>query len=93
MSVKLIKRDKVWVTEFLGKERHFIIESDLVTWRSLGVHPSGAVEFQIDLGGTLENVRSINTGEEIDELEIPRGHSIAGMIKATKPYVHGGTHV
>lgn len=93
MSVKLIKRDNVWVTEFLGKERHFIIDTDLVTWRSLGVHPSGAVEFQIDLDGTLENVRSIFTGEDIMELDIPSNHSVAGMIKATKPYVHGGTHV
>ncbi|WDS62080.1 hypothetical protein [Pseudomonas phage D6] len=87
MGVKLIKRDNVWLTEFLGKERHFIIETDLVTWRSMGIHPSGAVEFQVDLDGTLNSVRSIYTGEEISELDIPKMHSVAGMIKATKPYM------
>jgi len=87
MDVKLIKQDNVWVTEFLGKLRHFIIETDLVSWRSLGIHPSGAVEFNVDPDGSLTSVRSIYTGEEISELDIPKRHSVAGMIKATKPFV------
>jgi hypothetical protein len=87
VGVKLIKCGNVWVTEFLGKLRHFIIDSDLVSWRSLGVHPSGAVEFNIGLDGTLESVRSLATGEDLLELEIPKGHSVANTIKATKAYV------
>lgn len=93
MYVKLIKRDNVWVTEFLGKERHFIIDNDLSTWRSLGIHPGGAIEFKIDPRGNLETVRCIFTGEDITELDIPNMHSVAGMIKATKSYVNGGSHV
>ncbi|QBJ02889.1 hypothetical protein MZD04_gp363 [Pseudomonas phage Psa21] len=92
MSVKLIKRGNAWVTEFLGKERHFIVDSDLVTWRSLGVLTGAAVEFSIDLGGSLEHVRNLLTGEELSELEIPSGHTVARMIKATKLYVNGDSH-
>lgn len=87
MNVKLIKRGTVWVTEFMGKERYFIMDSDLVTWRSMGIHPAGTIEFEVGLDGALETVRALETGEEITELDIPKLHSVAGMIRPTKAYV------
>lgn len=86
MGVKLIKQGDTWVTEFLGKLRHFLIDSDLVTWRSMGIIPGAAIEFNIDLDGTLLTAKDMSTGLEINELEIPKRHALADTIKATKLY-------
>lgn len=87
MGVKLIKQGDVWVTEFLGKLRHFQIHSDLVSWRSMGIIPGAAVEFFTDLDGALLNVVDLKTGEQLTELDIPKMHSVADTIKPTKLFI------
>lgn len=87
MGVKLMQVGNVWVTEFLGKARHFIMDSSLVTWRSLGILPGAALEFSTDLDGSLLSVRNVATNQLLSELEIPKQHSVAGTIKPTKLFV------
>lgn len=86
MGIQLTKRGNEWTTTFLGKERHVLIESDLVSWRSLGILPNSAVQFDVDLSGNIENIVVVATGEELQQLEIPNRHTVAGMIRPTKPY-------
>jgi hypothetical protein len=87
MSVKLIKRGTTWVTEFMGKERHFILENDLVNWRSMGILPTSAIEFDCELDGTLLTATEIRTGNALEELDIPSNHVVAKMVIPTKPFV------
>uniref|UniRef100_A0AB39CCJ9 Uncharacterized protein n=1 Tax=Pseudomonas phage RVTF4 TaxID=3236931 RepID=A0AB39CCJ9_9VIRU len=91
MGVKLTKRGNEWTVEFLGKERHVKLESELVTWRSLGILPHSAIEFNLDLDGAIESIVELSTQTELTELDIPKNHSVAGMVRPTKPYT-GGTH-
>lgn len=86
MDVTLTKRDNVWTTEFLGKERHVLIESDLVSWRSLGILSDSAIEFELDLDGTIIKITKVASGEELETLVIPKRHTVAGMVRPTKPY-------
>ena len=87
MGVKLMQGGGIWLTEFLGKFRHFIMESDLVSWRSMGILPGAALEFTTDLDGALLSVRNIATDEFLDALEIPKMHSVAETVRPTKLFV------
>ncbi len=87
MGVKLMQVGGIWLTEFLGKFRHFIMESDLISWRSMGILPGAALEFTTDLDGALLSVRNIATDEFLDALEIPKMHSVAATVRPTKLFV------
>lgn len=87
MNVQLTKRGNVWTTTFLGKERHVLIESDLVTWRSLGILPDTAIEFNVGLDGGIESIIALAKGQELEELEIPKNHVVAGMVRPTKLFL------
>lgn len=87
MHVKLTKRGSTWVTEFMGKERHFVMDNDLVTWRSLGILPSSAVLFETHLDGSLISATEVVTGNELESLEVPAQHVVAKMIRPTKAYI------
>jgi len=91
MGVKLTKRGKEWTVEFLGKERHVKLESELVSWRSLGILSHSAVEFRLDLDGAIESIIELSSSKELEELDIPKNHSVAGMVRPTKLYL-GGSH-
>lgn len=86
MNIQLTKRGNQWTTMFMGKERHVILESELVNWRSLGIIPTDAVEFEVDLDGTIIKISTVHDGAELTELEIPKNHSVAKMVRPTKPY-------
>lgn len=82
--IKLIKREKVWVTELMGTERNFQFDLDEnSTWRSLGLHPEGAVQFECDLRGNLEKLVLCKTGQELDYLEIPKNNQVAMLVQVT----------
>lgn len=87
MNVKLQQVGGCWLTEFFGKLRHFIMESDLVSWRSMGILPGAALEFTTDLNGALLSVRNLATGELLDALEIPKMHSVAATVRPTRLFV------
>jgi hypothetical protein len=86
-TVKLIKRDKVWVTELLGRERNFRLEHDGdYRWRSLGVIPGTAVEFECDSCGNLIDVVNLSTGQSVDGvIELSNVHPVAMMMSVTTP--------
>lgn len=85
--VKLIKRERTWVTELLGAERNFQFDLDEnSTWRSLGIHPEGAVQFECDMRGNLEKLVLCKTGEELDYLEIPKNNQLSMLITVTTRY-------
>lgn len=86
MSVKLIKQNDAWTIDFLGKLRHFIMLTDLTTWRSLGILPNRVVEFDVT-GNTLNSIKDFTNNIELTELELPDTHAVAQMITATKPYI------
>lgn len=81
---KLIKRHSTWVIEFLGTERNFQFDlDDNSTWRSLGIHPEGAVQFECDMRGNLEKLVLCKSGVELEYLEIPKNNPLNRLITVT----------
>lgn len=87
-ELKLQKVGENWVVEFMGKLRHVNFNIDeSITWRTLGIHEKGAVCFSCDLGGNIESIKLVTTGEELTELVIPKGHQLGMNINITKAFI------
>lgn len=87
MGVKLTKRGDTWTTEFLGKERHFIMDNDTLTWRSMGISPTSAYLFETTPSGELLTVTDVRSGDYVEALDIPQQHVVAKMVRPTKLYL------
>lgn len=86
--VKLIQQpDGVWTTDVNGLDYEVVLdESKLVVWRTLGLHPHGAVEVSQTSKGQIEAFTLVNTGEQLKEIEFPKQHTLYKVMNVRHPY-------
>lgn len=86
--VKLIKQpDGVWTSDVSGVARHVVLdEAPLIVWRTLGLHPGGAVEVTQTAKGDIEKFTLLATGELLTELEFSKQHSLYQAMNLRQQY-------
>lgn len=86
--VKLTRQDDgSWTTNVDGVDRVVVLdESQLIVWRTLGLHPGGAVEVHQNSRGVIEKFVLLETGEELKELEFTRQHTLYRAMNVRVPY-------
>lgn len=86
--VKLVKQpDGVWTTSHEGLDYEVMLdESKVIVWRTLGLHPGGAVEVTQSVKGHIEAFTLLMTGEKLTELEFTKQHTLYKVMNVRHPY-------
>ncbi|AAL83166.1 hypothetical protein fnug_310 [Pseudomonas phage fnug] len=86
------QKDATWTIEFLGKMRNFKfnhVTKQNNSWVSMGIEGYPALKFNCDGFGRLESIQPIDDDLTIDEIFIPRKHSVSQCIDITTLYIGG----
>lgn len=86
------QKDNIWTIEFLGKMRNFKfnnVTKQNSSWVSMGIEGYPALKFNCDAFGKLESIQPVGNDTFIDEIFIPRKHSVSQCIDITTLYIGG----
>lgn len=86
--VKLVKQpDGVWTTIVDGLYYEVQLdESKLIIWRTLGLHPTEAVEVSQTTKGEIISFTTLKTETVLNELEFPKTHVLYKVMNVRHPY-------
>lgn len=78
-------------TRLINDVVHDVIldESPVIVWRTLGLHPDGAVEVHQTSKGIIEKFVLLKTGEELKAILCIKQHSLAQAMNFRLPKLKG----
>lgn len=87
-NVTLTKQaDGVWTVDIEGLDYEVTLdESKLIVWRTLGLHPDGAVEVTQSSKGHIEELTLLATGEKLTQIEFTKQHTLYRVMNVRQPY-------